>query len=109
HCEFDTIYHEHLFYWSITALRAVARRVGLEIVDVEELAIHGGSVRVFLARQGTPSKAVQDLLAAEEAWGVSKPAAYERFAARVDKLREELVSLLRRLKSEKRSVAAYGA
>ncbi len=65
HCEFDTIYHEHLFYWSLTALGAVARRVGLAIVDVEQLAIHGGSVRVFLQREGVtqPSAAVVALLA----------------------------------------------
>lgn len=111
HCEFDTIYHEHLFYWSITALRAVAQRVGLDVVDVEHIAIHGGSVRVFLQRKGTkePSAAVTSLLAEEQAWGVTRPEAYRAFATRVGRLREELVAFLRRAKAEGKSVAAYGA
>jgi SAM-dependent methyltransferase len=114
HCEFDTIYHEHLFYWSITALGAVARRVGLEIVDVEQLAIHGGSVRVFLQRddrkkRNSPSDAVTALLAEEQAWGVSRPEPYRAFAARVSALKQELVALLKRLKSEGKTIAGYGA
>ena len=111
HCEFDTIYHEHLFYWSITAFAAVARRVGLEVVDVEQLAIHGGSMRLFLRQKGAaaPSAAVTSLLAEEEAWGVARPETYRAFAARVSALKEELVALLRKLKGEGKSIAAYGA
>ncbi len=111
HCEFDTIYHEHLFYWSITALGAVARSVGLEITDVEQLAIHGGSVRVFLQRAGVTkaSVAVTTLLAEERAWGVTRPEPYLAFAARVGGLKEELVTLLAKLKAEGKSIAAYGA
>jgi hypothetical protein len=111
HCEFDTIYHEHLFYWSITAFAAVARRVGLEVVDVEQLAIHGGSVRLFLRQKGSasPGAAVTALLAAEEAWGVSRPETYRAFAKRVGGLKEELVALLGKLKAEGKTIAAYGA
>jgi len=111
HCEFDTIYHEHLFYWSITALGAVAKSVGLEIVDVEQLTIHGGSVRVFLQRHGVtqPSMAVVALLAEEGTWGVTRPEPYRAFAARVGGLKEELVTLLTKLKAEGKSIAAYGA
>jgi SAM-dependent methyltransferase len=111
HCEFDTIYHEHLFYWSITAFSAVARRVGLEVIDVEQLAIHGGSMRLFLQQKGTsaPSAAVTSLLAAEEAWGVNRPETYRAFATRVGGLKTELVALLRKLKAEGKSIAAYGA
>jgi len=111
HCEFDTIYHEHLFYWSITAFAAVARRVGLEVVDVEQLAIHGGSMRLFLRQKGAaaPSAAVTSLLAEEEAWGVARPETYRAFAARVSALKEELVALLRKLKGEGKRIAAYGA
>jgi SAM-dependent methyltransferase len=111
HCEFDTIYHEHLFYWSITAFAAVARRVGLEVIDVEQLAIHGGSMRLFLQQKGTsaPSAAVTSLLAAEEAWGVNRPETYRAFATRVGGLKTELVALLRKLKAEGKSIAAYGA
>jgi SAM-dependent methyltransferase len=111
HCEFDTIYHEHLFYWSITAFAAVARRVGLEVVDVEQLAIHGGSMRLFLRQKGAvaPSAVVTSLLAEEAAWGVSRPETYRAFATRVGALKEELVALLRKLKAEGKSIAAYGA
>ena len=113
HCEFDTIYHEHLFYWSLTALRAVAASVGLEIVDVEPLAIHGGSVRVSMMRKGpacvAPSEAVRKLLAEEEGWGVRRAEAYAPFAARVGRLKAELVALLRKLKGEGKTLAAYGA
>ena len=111
HCEFDTIYHEHLFYWSITAFAAVARRVGLEVIDVEQLAIHGGSMRLFLQQTGsaTPSAAVTALLAAEEAWGVNRPETYRAFATRVGALKQELVALLRKLKAEGKTIAAYGA
>ncbi len=111
HCEFDTIYHEHLFYWSLTALGAVARRTGLEVVDVEHLPIHGGSVRVFMQREGVsrPSAAVTTLLAEEQAWGVGRAEAYRPFAERVGRLKEELVALVRRLKAEGKTIAAYGA
>jgi SAM-dependent methyltransferase len=114
HCEFDTIYHEHLFYWSITALSAVANRVGLAIVDVEQLAIHGGSVRVFLQREDRPNRtapgaAVTSLLAEEEAWGVSRPETYRAFATRVGGIKQELLALLRKLKAEGKTIAAYGA
>jgi SAM-dependent methyltransferase len=114
HCEFDTIYHEHLFYWSITALGAVAKSVGLEITDVEQLAIHGGSVRVFMQRADRPNKqpesaAVTALLAEEQAWGVSRPETYRAFAARVGGIKEELVALLQKLKAEGKTIAAYGA
>ncbi len=111
HCEFDTIYHEHLFYWSITALAAVAKSVGLAITHVEQLTIHGGSVRVFLQRHGVtkPSAAVTALLAEEQAWGVTRPEPYRAFAARVAGLKDDLVTLLAKLKAEGKSIAAYGA
>jgi SAM-dependent methyltransferase len=112
HCEFDTIYHEHLFYWSLTALAAVARRTGLEVVDVERLAIHGGSIRVSLERataRSVPSAAVTSMLEEEQAWGVADAEAYGAFASRVARLKEELSGLVRRLKGEGKSVAAYGA
>ena len=111
HCEFDTIYHEHLFYWSLTALSAVAAAEGLEVVDVERLAIHGGSLRVFLARAGrtAASAAVAALLREEDGWGVARLDAYRAFAARVSALGERLGGLLRQLKAEGKRIAAYGA
>jgi SAM-dependent methyltransferase len=110
-CEFDTIYHEHLCYFSLTALEALFHRHGLAVADVERIPVHGGSLRVFARRPGTwsPSQAVLDLLAEEGAWGVAEPAAYDAFALRVTELGTELVALLAGLKRDGAHIAAYGA
>src|SRR5207248_4316602 len=86
HVEFDTIYHEHLCYFSLTALDRLFRRHGLTIVDVERVPIHGGSLRLFAIPlegvNGVPRR-VSALLAEEAAWGVDTPQPYLAFAARV--------------------------
>jgi len=108
--EFDTIYHEHLCYFSLTALDHLFRRQGLRIVDAERLAIHGGSLRVTAARAGMaePSPAVQRLLEDESAW-VRNAEFYRGFGQRVDKLRGELLTLLKQLKAQNKRIAVYGA
>ena len=110
-CEFDTIYHEHLCYFSLTALEALFHRHGLAVADVERIPVHGGSLRVFARRRGawSPAQAVLDLLGAEAAWGVAEPAPYDAFALRVSALRAELIALLDGLKSDGARIAAYGA
>jgi SAM-dependent methyltransferase len=110
--EFDTIYHEHLSYFSATALDRLLACHALRLYDVERVPIHGGSLRLFVCPQeaGTgPSAAVTSLLEAEEAWGVGRRASYAAFAARVERLRRDLVDVVRGLKAVGRSVAAYGA
>jgi hypothetical protein len=110
--EFDTIYHEHLFYFSLTALERLFSRHGLVIVDVERIPIHGGSLRVSLMRASSApesSAAVTTLLADEAAWGVTTPAVYLSFADRVERIRRELRSLLAGLKRDGKRIAAYGA
>jgi len=114
-CEFDTIYHEHLCYFSLTALDHLFRRHGLSIQDVARLPIHGGTLRVFAgksqagaaAREVSP--AVGRLLAEEAAWGVNDLKSYRDFSARVEHLRGELLTLLGGLKAEGKRVAVYGA
>jgi hypothetical protein len=110
-CEFDTIYHEHLCYFSLTALEALFRRHGLAVTDVERIPVHGGSLRVFAGHRGAriPAPAVFDLLGEEAAWGVADPAPYDAFALRVTGLRAELVALLDGLKRDGARIAAYGA
>ena len=73
HCEFDTIYHEHLCYFSLTALDALFARHGLVVDDVERVPIHGGSLRLFVGRGRARrrSTAVAALLAEERRWGVA--------------------------------------
>ena len=110
--EFDTIYHEHLCYFSLTALTILFRRHGLSVLNVERHAIHGGSLRLFLARTSAneaPSSAVAALQSDEAAWRVRDCGKYQDFGARVAVLKGALVGLLTRLKAQGKSIAAYGA
>lgn len=111
HCEFDTIYHEHLCYFSLTALDRLFRRHGLVIRDVERIPIHGGTLRIFASRAewAIPGEAVKSLLAEEAAWGVDREEFYRGFGAKVERLRASLLELLGGLKAEGRRIAAYGA
>lgn len=110
HVEFDTIYHEHLCYFSLTALAALFERHGLEIVDVERMAIHGGSLRIHAAHKGKAnvSAAVKDLLAEEAAW-VNDEECYQNFSDQVIALGKSLTSFLQQLKNDGRRIAVYGA
>ncbi len=110
-CEFDTIYHEHLCYFSVTALQSLFRRHQLEIQDVERLSIHGGSIRLFLKQRDAvhPTGAVRDLLEKEAQWGVNKFVSYGGFADRVEGVRVSLCRLLIDLKRQGKRLAAYGA
>ncbi|HVA90392.1 MAG TPA: class I SAM-dependent methyltransferase [Chloroflexota bacterium] len=107
--EFDTVYHEHLCYFSLTALTHLFARHGLTIVDAARIPIHGGSLRVTAGRESRPSRAVAALLAEEAGWGVDQPAVYLKFARQVEALRDQITSTLRRLKAEGTTIAAYGA
>jgi SAM-dependent methyltransferase len=107
--EFDTIYHEHLCYFSLTSLDHLFRRHGLRIVNVEHIAIHGGSLRIFAAWSGFPESAVTELLADEEQSGLTSIRYYANFGWRVRSLRESLLKTLAELKSDGHRIAAYGA
>lgn len=109
--EFDTIYHEHLAYFSLTALERAFARQDLRVVRVEELPIHGGSLRVFAERAGggEPDGTVAAMLADERARGLDGPAAFAGFQARVDALGARLRDVLRGLKARGARIAAYGA
>jgi len=109
HCEFDTIYHEHLCYFSATAVDHLLRRHGLFLTDVWRLPIHGGSLRLFIEKKDAPRQSVIDLLAEEKALGLDRSEYYREFSQRVAQLKTDLISLLSRLKSEGKSIAAYGA
>lgn len=109
-CEFDTIYHEHLCYFSLTALRRLLGRHGLEVVDVERVPVHGGSLRLLVEREGRrPSQAVESLLAEEARFGAHALELYSGFARRVEELKTSLVGLLQGLKAQGKRLAAYGA
>ncbi len=107
--EFDTIYHEHVFYYSLSALAALLSSHGLSIADVERRAIHGGSLRVTATSGGTSGAAAAAVLAEEEAWGVRDLATYQRFAECVERAIVKLRAFLHARKRAGRRIAAYGA
>ena len=111
HCEFDTIYHEHLCYYSVTALHALFARHGLQVADVQHVPIHGGTLRLTLVHSRTAAvpPSTNRFLQSEREWGVSDAATYRHFGSRIDRLRAELVSTLDRLHADGKRIAAYGA
>jgi SAM-dependent methyltransferase len=111
-CEFDTIYHEHLCYFSLTALDHLVRRHGLALAGVERQPIHGGSLRVFCERAleaREADAAVGELLTDEERWGVGRAEFYRGFAERVKRLRDTLGTVLADLRQRGNRIVGYGA
>src|SRR5262245_1690355 len=112
HLEYDTIYHEHFSYFSLHSIRAIFGAQGLELVDVEELASHGGSLRVFLQHGDAaagPSAAVGELLAREDEDGLRDPETYARFAEGVRESKRALLELLIEQRRQGKRVVGYGA
>ena len=109
HGEFDTIYHEHLCYFSVTALRALFRRHGLFITRVVPLSIHGGSLRVFVEKQNQPERSVEQYIESEQRLGLDRLDYYADFSNRVSQIRSELNQLLQGLKERKARIVGYGA
>ncbi len=110
-CEFDTIYHEHLCYFSLTTLDRLFQRHGLVIEDVERLPIHGGSLRLYAAAEARAHRkpSVSALLEEEAAWGVDRLEFYQRFSGRVERAKADLLKSLGGLVGEGKRLAAYGA
>jgi SAM-dependent methyltransferase len=109
--EFDTIYHEHVFYFSLSALVPLFERHGLSIYDVEHLPIHGGSLRLFAGVGSTHAirPSVARFLDEERNKGMQGLSYYQGFAERVEGLKKTLVNLLRELRGQGKRIAAYGA
>jgi 2-polyprenyl-3-methyl-5-hydroxy-6-metoxy-1,4-benzoquinol methylase len=109
--EFDTIYHEHVFYYSLASLRRLLEASSLTIIDVERLSVHGGSLRVFASRDGigAPAPRVGELEREEEDLGIESIEYYSSFSQRVGDAREEISSFLRDLRGLGARLAGYGA
>jgi C-methyltransferase C-terminal domain/Putative zinc binding domain/Methyltransferase domain len=110
--EYDTIYHEHLCYFSVTALMALAERAGLSIVRVDRVPVHGGSLRMYAARRSAhPGHAPAVIAMADEerALGLSNLDVYRRMAAGVRANREALMHLLEGLREAGSTIGGYGA
>ena len=113
-CEFDTIYHEHLCYFSVHSLVSLLSRHHLALIDIEHLSIHGGSLRVYVAKSGSRrSAAVQDsvsrFLECENNEGMNGLNYYSSLADRVEALKANLRLLLDSYKNRGKRLAGYGA
>ena len=109
HCEFDTIYHQHLCYFSVTALDRLFRRHNLFINRVERTAIHGGSLRIFAEPREQVEESVLALLKQEQEQGVDRLDYYRDFADRVYGIKRSLLNILDELKVQGKSIVGYGA
>jgi hypothetical protein len=111
HGEFDTIYHEHYSYFSLLAACDVFRRRGMEIVDVELLTTHGGSLRIHARAEGAVARSsrVDDVLERERSAGLDDLDAYRTFADDVARVRTDLLTFLHQARDGGRKVLAYGA
>jgi hypothetical protein len=106
--QYDTIYHEHFSYFSLAAIQRILNAHALEVYDVDELASHGGSLRIYVQHAGGPHGATQaiDRVLADERHSLAQP---EAFAAAVQESKWALVELLVELRREGKRVAGYGA
>ncbi len=107
--EFDTIYHEHVYYFSLTSIKNIIESRGLVFIDFEWLPIHGGSLRIFVGKEGEPTDKLKRALDWERNFGINSFEFYERFAEKVFKLKEELVDTINTIVDRGESVAGYGA
>ena len=110
--QFDTIYHEHFFYLSLTAVERIMASASLRVFDVEELSTHGGSLRLFVCHNKAlhqPTARLGALRELERRHGLDRLDGYRGFAARVEAVRASFATFMARAKIEGKSVAAYGA
>jgi len=109
--EFDTIYHEHVFYYSLTAMRILAERAGLELFDVMLQRVHGGSLRIFIQLPGARpiDPRVARMLGEEARIGLTGRVRYTSLAQQVRELKEKLCLMLGEIKETGMRIAAYGA
>jgi SAM-dependent methyltransferase len=109
--EFDTIYHEHVFYYSLSAVQVLAKRAGLQLFDVELQPIHGGSLRAYLQHSGWRPVAAraETMLKQERDEGLTTADHFVSFGFQVEALKRRLVHMLQQLRSSGNRLAAYGA
>ena len=109
--EFDTVYHEHLSYFSILPLLELVKQFGLEIFDIRKQLVHGGTLRIFVSKQNNfeVSSSIDDFINSEYELGLNKNLIYDNFSEKIKKLKIQLKDLLIELKKEKKSLFGYGA
>jgi hypothetical protein len=107
--QYDTIYHEHFQYYTVASAQRALATGGLTLVDVELLPTHGGSIRLWARPEGTPGERVRDVLALEKSAGLHDLSGYLGFAARVAKVRRDLLGFLIEAAEAGKTVVGYGA
>ncbi len=111
--QFDTIYHEHFSYLSLTNLKSVFETQGLEIFDVQEIPTHGGSLRIFTKHKEDNSKKVEDavreMLQKEATAGMTSLAYYQDFQQKVDQIKYDFIEFLIQQKRNGKKIIGYGA
>lgn len=108
-CEFDTIYHQHHCYFTVTSLNYLFRQHSLFINDIKHFPVHGGSLRLYIEPSETVHESVNSLLREEKAKGVNQVTYYLSFASRIRAIRTALRDILIDLKRKHKRIAAYGA
>ena len=109
HIEFDTIYHQHLCYFSVHALDKLFRRHGLYLNNITRVAVHGGTLRLFIELKENVSSTVKELLTEEKRRKVDRIDYYMNFVARIEEFKIELLGILNAVKARGKSIAGYGA
>jgi SAM-dependent methyltransferase len=109
HCEFDTIYHQHLCYFSVTALDRLFRRHSLFLNDIKHVPVHGGTLRMFVQPREAITGTVRRFLQEERMRKVDQIDYYRAFAERVGQIKYSLFEILHNLKEKGKRIAAYGA
>jgi SAM-dependent methyltransferase len=111
--QFDTAYHEHYSYLSLTAVAKIFADNGLSVFDVQKLPTHGGSLRVFAQRRDSGARPVEPsvvaLIADEEAAGVRRADFYGSFQGRAEQIKDDALAFLIEAKRKGNKVGAYGA
>lgn len=108
--EFDTIYQEHLSYFSITAFSTLLKKHGLNIVDIKPIPVHGGSLRVFVSKKNqNNTEVLKKFLRLEKDTQIANPETYIKFRKKVNKNRFDLVQLLSNLILKEKTIVGYGA
>jgi hypothetical protein len=109
---FDSIYHEHLSYFSLGPLITLFTRFGMKVLDVKRIDTHGGSIRVFVAKSSSdfpPGPSVDNMLKIEEQAGIGSFRTFEEFGARVGLVKTRLTAILKAFKRSGKRIAGYGA
>ena len=110
--QFDTVYHEHFSYLSLTSVSRISAQAGLQVFDIEELPTHGGSLRIYGCHDNDPritEPVVLATLEREKTFGLQDLSVYQGFQQKADKVKNDFLAFLVEQKRAGKSVGAYGA